>query len=87
MQSSHPKKRSVSEASDVIGVKTIYDGDTAIPAKHINGYLMVAPDVIIESRSTPICAVPPMCFGNMPLDGGNLIIEAADYEQFVRDEP
>ena len=67
--------------------KTIFDGDTVIPAKHINCYLMDAPDVLIESRSTPICDVPPMNFGNMPRDGGNLIIEAEDYEAFVRAEP
>ena len=68
--------------------KTIYDSDgTAIPAAHINGYLMDAPDVVIESRSKPICNVPPMNFGNMPRDGRNLIIEADDYEDFLRDEP
>ena len=68
-------------------VKQIYDGDKVIPAKQINGYLMDAPNVIIESRSTPICDVPPMNFGNMPRDGGNLIIEDEDYETFVSEEP
>jgi len=67
--------------------KTIFDGKTAMPAKHINGYLLDAPDVIVESRSKPLCDVPPMNFGNMPRDGGNLIIEAEDYEQFIEDDP
>jgi len=31
--------------------KTIYDGDTAISVRHINGYLIDAPDVIVESRN------------------------------------
>ncbi|MGN0833869.1 MAG: DNA methyltransferase [Kiritimatiellia bacterium] len=68
--------------------KIIYDSDgMATPAAHINGYLMDAPDIVIASRSKPLCDVPPMNFGNMPRDGGNLIIEADEYEDFVRDEP
>ena len=68
--------------------KTIYDSDgTVIAAQHINGYLMDAPDVVIESRSKPLCDVPPMNFGNMPRDGGNLIIEADEYDSLLRDEP
>ena len=74
MQSSPLKRRSVSGASEVIGVKTIYDGDTAIPAKHINCYLMDAPDAVVESRSQPICDVPPMVYGNKPTDGGHLLL-------------
>ena len=31
--------------------------------------------------------VPPMIYGSMPNDGGNLIIEAADYEDFIKNEP
>ena len=70
------------------GRKVIYDVDgSVVVAKHINGYLMDAPDVLIESRSAPICNVPPMNFGNMPRDGGNLIIETEDYEAFVQAEP
>ena len=30
-------------------------------------------DLIIERKSQPICNVPKMALGNMPLDGGNLI--------------
>ncbi len=52
--------------------KTIFDKGKAIPASHINGYLMDAPDAWIESRSKPICDVPPLIFGSMPNDGGFL---------------
>ena len=52
--------------------KFIYDGDRVISAAHINGYLMDAPDAWIESRSKPICDVPPLIFGSMPNDGGFL---------------
>ena len=62
-------------------------GVPTIEATHINAYLMDAPEIVISSRTTPLCDVPRMNFGNMPRDGGNLIIEAEDYDQFIRDEP
>ena len=68
--------------------KRIFTVDApTIEATHINAYLMDAPEIVIASRSTPLCAVPPMNFGNMPRDGGNLIVEAEDYDQFLKDEP
>ena len=58
-----------------------------VPAKNINPYLIDAPDVFVESRKKPICNVPEMTTGNRPADGGNLIIEAEDYEAFIKAEP
>ncbi len=69
------------------GEKRIFDGNDIIHASNINGYLVDAPNVYVESRSKPLCNVPPMNFGNMPRDGGNLIIEADEYEDFLRGEP
>lgn len=46
-----------------------------------------AEDLIIERKSQPICNVPKMAFGNMPLDGGNLIIEDNEKEEFLSKEP
>ena len=69
------------------GEKRIFDGNDIIRASNINGYLVDAPNVYVESRSKPLCDVPQMNFGNMPRDGGNLIIEADEYEEFLRDEP
>ena len=65
--------RSVSVASDKSELnKTIFDNGKAIPAAHINGYLMDAPDAWIESRTKPLCDVPSLIFGSMPNDGGYL---------------
>ncbi|RMB63974.1 class I SAM-dependent DNA methyltransferase [Dokdonia sinensis] len=58
-----------------------------ISVKNINPYLANAEDLIIERRSQPICTVPKMSFGNMPLDGGNLIIEDSEKEEFLLKEP
>ena len=65
----------------------IFNGSETINAKNINGYLIDADNVFIESKSKPICDVPGMTTGNRPADGGNLIIEDRDYEEFVKAEP
>ena len=67
--------------------KTIYNNDQKKDVKNINAYLIDAPDVYIESRKMPLCDVPEMVTGNRPADGGNLIIEADDYAEFIQQEP
>ena len=58
-----------------------------ITAKNISPYLIDSDNVWIESRSKPICNVPFMTTGNRPADGGHLIIEADDYNDFIKTEP
>jgi hypothetical protein len=68
--------------------KRIYLSDAqTIEASNINAYLIDAPDAWIESRNKALCDVPEMTTGNRPADGGHLIIEAADYEDFIKKEP
>ena len=54
--------------------RMIYDGDSAIPALHINAYLADSPDIFVESRPHPLCPVPEIGIGNKPIDGGNYLI-------------
>lgn len=56
-------------------------------AENINAYLLDAPVIFVESRTTPICKVPKMVYGNKPVDGGNLIIENNELKDFLRKEP
>ena len=65
----------------------IYDGEQAIHVNSINPYLMEAPIVFLESRKRPLCDVPEITKGSIPVDGGNLIIEGDEYEEFVKREP
>lgn len=67
--------------------KYIFEQQDRISAKNINPYLVDAPNIIVESRSKALCNVPAMVYGNKPADGGNLIIEADEYEDFVSKEP
>lgn len=67
--------------------RRLFDNGIEKAVKNINAYLVEAPNVFIESRSTPICDVPKMTTGNRPADGGHLIIEADDYDDFIKREP
>jgi type I restriction-modification system DNA methylase subunit len=58
-----------------------------VKVKNINPYLVDAKDILIEKRSTPICAVPKMSFGNMPLDGGHLLLSDEEKSDFLAKEP
>ncbi len=67
--------------------KILYNSDRKQLVKNINAYLVDAPDVFIENRRVPLYAVPEMTTGNRPADGGNLIIEADEYENFILKDP
>ena len=67
--------------------KWIFQGNQRTQAENINAYLCDAPNVIVASRSKPLCDVPAMVYGNKPADGGNLIIEADEYEEFIAKDP
>lgn len=58
-----------------------------ISAKNINPYLVDAPNIFIESRTTPICDVPKIGIGNKPIDGGNYLFTPTEKERFVQQEP
>ncbi len=67
--------------------KIIFDGEDKIVAENINFYLKDAPNIFIKNRTNPLCNVPKMQNGNVVADYGNLIIEAEDYENFIKKEP
>ena len=56
-------------------------------AKNINGYLLDAPDIFVESRQKPLCSVPEIGIGNKPIDGGNYLFTEEEKNAFVKKEP
>ena len=54
-----------------------------IKVKNINPYLVPADDVIIQSKQNPVCDVPKMSFGNMPLDGGNFLLSDEEKNSLI----
>ncbi len=67
--------------------RRLYSAERMLMVDNINPYLIDAPDVFIQSRVKPICNVLEMTSGNRPADGGHLIIEGDEYDQFIKDEP
>ena len=66
--------------------KYLYDGERMQKVKNINPYLIEAPDILIESRSCPICDVPKMTAGNKPSDGGNLILSEEEKNSILKND-
>jgi hypothetical protein len=58
-----------------------------IKAKNINPYLVDAKDILMTKRTNPLCDVPKLSFGNMPLDGGYLLLSNEEYIELVKKEP
>lgn len=53
----------------------------------ISPYLTDTPVTFIESRSTPLCAVPKMRFGSMPRDGGGFVLSEEERNELIQKEP
>ena len=53
----------------------------------INGYLLDADNVFVESRSKPLCDVPVMSLGNQSIDGGFYSFTEREKAEFVAKEP
>ncbi len=69
-----------------------YENIAAIPieasASNINPYLVEGQDLVIVNRSTPLCPVPRMVWGNKPTDGGHFLFEDNETkEAFLVSEP
>ena len=75
------KNKSIFEYEDIKGEAH------EIKVKNINPYLVDAKDILITKRTNPICNVPKMSFGNMPLDGGHLLLSDDDKTEFLQKEP
>jgi len=73
--------------------KWLFDYDTpksephAIKVANINPYLVDAPDLVVTNRSTPLCDVPRMSWGNKPTDGGHLILTLDERDELLLREP
>lgn len=55
--------------------------------KYINGYLLDAGNIFIESRTTPIENVFEIGIGNKPIDGGYYLFDEEEMISFIKSEP
>ena len=66
--------------SQQVATKLIFESTKIKEATNINAYLIDAEDIIVDSRRKPLAAFPKMSFGNMPNDGGGLILTESQYK-------
>ncbi len=67
--------------------RVIYDGDIHKQAANINGYLIDADNVFVDSRNKPLCNVPEIGMGNQPIDDGNYLFDEQGMLDFISAEP
>ena len=71
-----------------IDKRLLYEDTKCIEVKNISPLLMDGPTVFVKSETTPICqGYPQMNFGNMPADGGKLILSTEEKNELIRREP
>jgi type II restriction/modification system DNA methylase subunit YeeA len=59
--------------------KYIFDENLArLTVNNINAYLASGENIIVEKKRQPLNGLPKMVFGNMPRDGGHLIIDTLE---------
>lgn len=68
--------------------KCIYEDNRVIFAEHINGYLLDAPSVFIQSRGQVLTeGLPKMSKGSQPTDGGFLLLSEKERNELVLQFP
>jgi hypothetical protein len=67
--------------------KKLYSHSECRVVKNISPYLIEGDNTIVTSRREPFASIPKMTMGNQAMDGGNLIIEEKDYDDFISKEP
>ncbi len=66
---------------------TVVSEPHELSVKNINPYLVEGTDTVVPSRSKPLCNVNPIINGSKPVDGGNLIFNQIEKDEFVESEP
>ena len=67
--------------------RVLYTAERAQIVQNINGYLLDADNIFVESRKKPLCDVPEIGIGNKPIDGGNYLFTKEEMEEFLQTEP
>lgn len=64
--------------------KKLFSEDGEIrDASHINAYLAAGEEILVFSKSSAVSSLPEIKFGNMPRDGGHLLIENKEEKEKI----
>ncbi len=67
--------------------KYLFAGNSSRQVSHIGPYLIEMPNIIVQKATSPLNGLPGMIRGNMPTDGGNLILSPQDKNQLLEQYP
>lgn len=67
--------------------KWLFENDRTKMVKNINAYLVSADNIIIQRREEPFQNHRHMEKGNMPYDGGHLLLDEEEKNELVKKEP
>ena len=67
--------------------KYIYHGGNKLAASNINPYLINGGNTLVQKRQKVLADFSPMNTGNIPYDGGNLILSEEEKDGLVRKHP
>ena len=72
----------------IFDYETVESEPHRVEVKHINPYLVDAPDILLFARSKPMCECAPegRC-GNKPVDDGNYLFTKMEKDAFITEEP
>jgi type II restriction/modification system DNA methylase subunit YeeA len=68
-------------------IKYLYKNEYRVKVKNINSYLVDGSNVFIKRRTKNISKLPKMPKGNMPYDGGNLLLSTEEKNKLLLDYP
>ena len=67
--------------------KLLFESERSKIVSHINGYLLDAPDMFINSRGGALHNYPSIVQGNKPWDGGYLILSSEERNELLTKNP
>jgi len=67
--------------------KRLFEGGTYRQVSQLGPYLIEMPNIIVKKTTRPLNSMPEMVFGNMPNDGGNLILSPQEKTQLLEQYP
>ncbi len=67
--------------------KFIQTKNLRLNSKNINFYLVDSPNIYVKKRSSSISMLPDMPKGNMPYDGGNLLLTKEEKDNLIKNTP
>lgn len=67
-----------------INRKQLFEDNKCKVVSNISPLLMDGPTVFVHNANRPLCNVPQMNFGNMPADGGRLILSTEEKKNLIQ---